>query len=329
MKLKLIFPYRFAKDVDSIDRQIPMVFSALLRLLFSVIGTIGAIVYATPIFIAVIVPLALIYFFVQRIYVETSRQLKRLESNSRSPIYSLFGETLSGVSTIRAYNLEDKFIFDNERGVDRNQAAYLPNIAATRWLSIRLEMLGNIITLFAALFAVLGRDTLDAGLVGLMLNYASQITMTLNMLIRQTSQVETSMVSVERIKEYQDDLEQEAPYEMPDQDPQEGWPQYGQIEFKDYKVRYRPGLELVLKGVNCKILRGEKIGVVGRTGAGKSSLTLALFRIIEPAEGSISIDNADITHMGVGHLRSRLTIIPQDPVLFSGSLRSNIGNVQL
>lgn len=132
------------------------------------------------------------------------------------------------------------------------------------------------------------------------------------------------MVSVERIKEYQDDLEQEAPYNLPDQDPKDDWPYYGQIKFDNYKVRYRPGLDLVLKGVNCQIQRGEKIGIVGRTGAGKSSLTLALFRIIEAAEGSITIDDIDIKQLGIGFLRSRLTIIPQDPVLFSGSLRSNI-----
>ena len=141
------------------------------------------------IFLLPIVPLAFVYWFVQKIYVATSRQLKRLESNSRSPIFSLFGETLSGVSTIRAYNLNEKFILDNESNVDKNQACYQPNIAATRWLSIRLEMLGNIIILFAALFAVIGKGSIDPGLVGLSLTYASQITMMLNMLIRQTSQV--------------------------------------------------------------------------------------------------------------------------------------------
>lgn len=188
---------RFGKDVDMVDRAIPMTFSALLRLLFGVVGTLVAIIYTSPIFIAVIIPLALIYWFVQDLYVATSRQLKRLESNTRSPIYSLFSETLSGVSTIRAFNLNDKFIYDNEANVDRNQGCYQQSIAATRWLSIRLGMLGNVIVLFAALFAVLSRDSLDPGLVGLSLNYASQITMTLDFLIRQTSQVETNMVSKE------------------------------------------------------------------------------------------------------------------------------------
>ncbi len=315
---------RFAKDVDYVDRAIPMTFSALLRLGFSVIGTIVAICYTSPYFIAVIVPLSLVYWFVQNIYVKTSRQLKRLESNSRSPIYSLFGETLSGVSTIRAFNMERKFILDNEANVDHNQSCYHPNLAANRWLSIRLEMLGNIIILFAALFAVIQRDSLDPGLVGLSLSYASQITMMLNFLIRQTSQVETNMVSVERIKEYQDELAQEAPYTMPEQDPSPEWPQYCVVDFEDYQARYRPGLDLVLKGISAHIESGEKIGIVGRTGAGKSSLTVGLFRLVEPAGGQIRIDNVDITHMGLGFLRSRLTIIPQDPVLFSGTLRSNI-----
>ena len=166
-------------------------------------------------------------------------------------------ETFKTVS-VWQFRSHEKFVtfdFFSSRLTTNVSNANLFLLTATRWLTIRLEMLGNIITLFAALFAVLGRDTLDPGIVGLSLTYASQITMTLNFLIRQTSQVETSMVSVERIKEYQDNLEQEAPYEMPEQDPKDGWPKYGEIKFEDYKVRYRPGLDLVLKGLNCKIQR--------------------------------------------------------------------------
>ena len=202
---------RFAKDIDLVDRQIPRILSALIGSLFRIAGTIFAICYASPVFIAIIVPLTVLYWFVQQLYVATSRQLKRLESNSRSPIISLFAEILAGVSTIRGYNLQEKFVLENQKNVDYNQSCILPSLAASRWLSIRLEMLGNVIIFFAALLVVVGRGSLDPGLVGLTLNYASQITMALNMLIRQTSQVETSMVSIERIKEYQDDIEQEAP----------------------------------------------------------------------------------------------------------------------
>ena len=314
---------RFAKDIDLVDRQTPRLLAALIGSLFQIVGTIFAICYASPIFIAIIVPLTFLYWFVQQLFVATNRQLKRLESNSRSPIISLFAEILAGVSTIRGYNLQEMFILENQSNVDYNQSCILPSLAGRRWLSIRLEMLGNVIIFFAALLVVVGRGSFDPGLVGLTLNYASQVTMALNMLIRQTSQVETGMVSIERIKEYQDDIDQEAPYSMPNQDPKD-WPLHGEIRFDQYKTRYRQGLDLVLKGVNAKINSGEKIGIIGRTGAGKSSMTLALFRIIEASEGTITIDNVNINHMGLGHLRSKLTIIPQDPVMFSGTLRSNI-----
>ena len=142
---------------------------------------------------------------------------------------------------------------ENERKVDFSQKCYQPSIASNRWLSIRLEILGNVILLFAALFAVLGRDTLDPGVVGLSLSYATSITQTLNFLIRQSSQIETDMVSVERIKEYQEDISQEAPYQMPNQDPPPEWPEYGMIEFENYHTRYREGLELIIKGISCKI----------------------------------------------------------------------------
>ena len=161
--------------------------------------------------------------------------------------------------------------------MDLNSACYEPNVIASRWLSIRLEMLGNLIILFAALFAVLGRDSLDPGIVGLSLSYAMQITGTLNMMIRTTSMIENNMVSVERIKEYQSGLPQEADWEK-EEDPDVEWPHIGNISFDKLEMRYREGLDLVLKGVSMEVKGGQKVGIVGRTGAGKSSLTLSLFR---------------------------------------------------
>ncbi|XP_014222077.1 multidrug resistance-associated protein 1 isoform X2 [Trichogramma pretiosum] len=314
---------RLGKDVDTVDNVLPMMMRAWIASSFSVIATLVVISYSTPIFIAVILPIGLIYYFIQRFYVATSRQLKRLESVSRSPIYSHFGESVTGAQTIRAYGVQDRFIKESESRVDFNQVCYYPSIIANRWLAIRLEMVGNFIIFFAALFAVLDKQEMSSGLVGLSISYALQITQTLNWLVRMTSDVETNIVAVERIKEY-GETPQEAAWNKPENDPDKDWPVQGSVEFHDFKVRYREGLDLVLSGLSFKVNGGEKIGIVGRTGAGKSSLTLALFRIIEAADGKILIDNVDISNLGLHTLRSRLTIIPQDPVLFSGSLRLNL-----
>ncbi|XP_011699220.1 PREDICTED: multidrug resistance-associated protein 1 isoform X8 [Wasmannia auropunctata] len=314
---------RFGKDIDTIDNILPPSIRAWLFCLASVIATLVVISYSTPIFIAVILPIGAIYYFIQRFYVATSRQLKRLESVSRSPIYSHFSESVTGAQIIRAYGVQEQFIHESENRVDFNQVCYFPSIIANRWLAVRLEMVGNLIIFFSALFAVLGRDTMSSGLVGLSVSYALQITQTLNWLVRMTSDVETNIVAVERIKEYSE-TDQEAPWKNTEYTPSKEWPKHGRVDFKDFKVRYREGLDLVLHGLTFSVLGGEKIGIVGRTGAGKSSLTLALFRIIEAAQGKILIDDVDISKLGLHDLRSRLTIIPQDPVLFSGTLRMNL-----
>ncbi|XP_049538586.1 multidrug resistance-associated protein 1 isoform X10 [Anopheles darlingi] len=314
---------RFSKDVDILDNTLPITVSELNYCFFEVVATLVVICISTPIFASVIVPIGILYYAVQRFYVATSRQLKRLESVSRSPIYSHFGETIQGVQTIRAYSVQDRFITESDERVDANQLCYCPSIIANRWLAVRLEMVGNLIILFAALFAVLGRESMNAGLVGLSVSYALQITQTLNWLVRMTSDVETNIVAVERIKEY-GETKQEAAWELPNSTLPREWPEHGMVEFKDFQVRYREGLELVLRGISFVVEGGEKVGIVGRTGAGKSSLTLALFRIIESAGGSIIIDGQDISKLGLHALRSRLTIIPQDPVLFSGTLRINL-----
>ncbi|TRY70343.1 hypothetical protein TCAL_02430 [Tigriopus californicus] len=316
---------RFSKDVDAVDSSVPGNFNGFFKFLYNTCGTIAIICFTNPIFIAIFVPLFICYYFIQKIYIATSRQIKRLNSIARSPIYSLFGETLSGVVTIKAFKLQANFLDQNNAMVDIFQSSNYLSMAANRWLSIRLEMLGNVVILFAALFAVLGKNVMNPGVVGLSLSYAMQITGSLNFLIRMVSQIENNMVSVERIQEYEMDVDQEASYTLV-QDPSEDdkWPPQGAIRFQDYKTRYRPGLDLVLKGVTCEIVAREKVGIVGRTGAGKSSLTMALFRMIEPASGSISIDGTNIATLGLGFLRSHITIIPQDPVLFSGSMRQNL-----
>uniref|UniRef100_A0A6Q2X0G2 ATP-binding cassette, sub-family C (CFTR/MRP), member 2 n=1 Tax=Esox lucius TaxID=8010 RepID=A0A6Q2X0G2_ESOLU len=313
---------RFAKDIFTVDEAIPQSFRSWIMCFLGVLGTLFAICLATPIFTAIIIPLAVIYYFVQRFYVATSRQLRRLDSVSRSPIYSHFGETMSGLSVIRAYGHQDRFLKHNEKVIDENLKSVYPWVVSNRWLAIRLEFLGNLVVFFSAMLAVISRDTLDSGLVGLSISYALNVTQTLNWLVRMTSELETNIVAVERISEYTK-LENEADW-VSGQRPSEKWPEAGRLRFENYKVRYRPELDLVLHGITCNIESTEKIGIVGRTGAGKSSLTNCLFRIIEAAEGRILIDGIDIASLGLHDLRSRLTIIPQDPVLFSGTLRMNL-----
>uniref|UniRef100_A0A8C8SZK8 Multidrug resistance-associated protein 1 n=1 Tax=Pelusios castaneus TaxID=367368 RepID=A0A8C8SZK8_9SAUR len=313
---------RFSKEIDTIDSMIPQIIKMFMGSTFNVIGACIIILLATPIVAIVIPPLGLAYFFVQRFYVATSRQLKRLESVSRSPVYSHFNETLLGVSVIRAFEEQKRFIHQSDLKVDENQKAYYPSIVANRWLAVRLECVGNCIVFFAALFAVIARKSLSPGLVGLS-EFFLQITTYLNWLVRMSSELETNIVAVERVKEYSE-MEKEAPWSIEQTAPPNNWPPEGKVEFRGYGLRYREDLDLVLKNINVSINGGEKVGIVGRTGAGKSSLTLGLFRINESAAGEIIIDGVNIAKIGLHDLRFKITIIPQDPVLFSGSLRMNL-----
>ncbi|XP_054155693.1 multidrug resistance-associated protein 1-like [Oppia nitens] len=257
-----------------------------------------------------------------KLYIKTSLQLKRLESISRSPIYSHLGETLNGVSSIRAYDCMDRFIRESDNRIDNNTKCLYPYIVANSWLLIRLQVLSNLLVLFAALFGVIGRDSLTGSDIGLSLSMAITLTGILEYFIDSFGQMLALFVSFERIDEYCC-LESE-PIGQYGRQLSDKWPENGCISFVGYGSRYRQGFDLVIKGITVNIKSGEKIGIVGRTGAGKSSLTLALFRLIEPAMGRIVIDGIDISQLGLHELRSRLTIIPQEPVLFSGTIRSNL-----
>ncbi|XP_065387414.1 ATP-binding cassette sub-family C member 3 isoform X1 [Macaca fascicularis] len=314
---------RFSKDIYIIDELLAPVILMLLNSFFNAISTLVVIVASTPLFTVVILPLAVLYTLVQRFYVATSRQLKRLESVSRSPIYSHFSETVTGASVIRAYNRSRDFEAISDTKVDANQKSCYPYIISNRWLSVGVEFVGNCVVLFAALFAVIGRSSLNPGLVGLSVSYSLQVTFALNWMIRMMSDLESNIVAVERVKEYSK-TETEAPWVVEGSRPPKGWPPRGEVEFRNYSVRYRPGLDLVLRDLSLQVHGGEKVGIVGRTGAGKSSMTLCLFRILEAAKGEILIDGLNVADIGLHDLRSQLTIIPQDPILFSGTLRMNL-----
>ncbi|KAI7818635.1 P-loop containing nucleoside triphosphate hydrolase protein [Gamsiella multidivaricata] len=317
---------RFSKDQATIDEILPRTVAGYLLNLFPVIAILVVIMVSTPTLVFVIVPFSFLYMLLQRYYLATSREIRRLDSVSRSPVFAHFQETLGGISTIRAYRQQDRFIKGNAYRLDQNLRAFYPGIAGNRWLAFRLETLSSLIifgTAFLSVLSLARHVAVDPGLVGLSLTYALNITQTLTWMVRNFTDVESNIVAVERLQEYVD-LKPEASEINPANRPPQEWPAQGRVEFIDYETRYRPGLDLVLRGVNCSINPHEKIGICGRTGAGKSSLTLSLFRIIEAAKGQILVDGIDISTLGLYDVRSRFSIIPQDPVLFAGTIRFNL-----
>ncbi|KAG9508844.1 Multidrug resistance-associated protein 1, partial [Fragariocoptes setiger] len=319
---------RFAKDIDVVDATLPSTFRSWTSCLLQVISVVIVITISYPELIMVIIPLACFYYAIQKIFIVTTRQLKRLESITRSPMYSQFSETLSGVSVIRAYNCTNRFIDQSNKLVDTNQSCCYPNVIANRWLSTRLELFGNLMATCSALFAVWNRATVNAGVAGLTISFAMSVTQTLSWFVRMTSDLETNIVSVERIDEFVK-LDVEDEWVKSNFRPPADWPDRGAIKIENFSTRYRKDTSIVLSKLFMNIRPREKIGIVGRTGSGKSSLSLALFRILEPVTGRIVIDNVDTKAIGLHDLRSKLTIIPQDPVLFSGTLRFNLDPLQL
>ncbi|GFO38358.1 multidrug resistance-associated protein 1 [Plakobranchus ocellatus] len=313
---------RFSREVDVLDVLFARQLWTVLHTFLSLVITVVIISYTTPIFLVVIPPILIVYIMVQRFYIPSSRQFRRLESTSRSPILSHFAETIHGASSIRAFGASDRFFKAFQNKVDTNNKCTFISDSAARWLKVRLEFLSSLLVFFASLFAVTSHGV-SASLVALSVTYALQVTASLNMLVQRFTMLETNCVSAERIVEYIS-LPHEPEWINPDHRPSQGWPERGGISFVDYSLRYRPQLDLVLKSIEYTIEPGQKIGIVGRTGAGKSSLSLALFRVIEAAGGSIVIDDVDISTIGLHDLREGLTTLPQDPVLFSGTVRFNL-----
>ncbi|KAG0014059.1 hypothetical protein BGZ80_010684 [Entomortierella chlamydospora] len=314
---------RFAHDVTAIDIQLPFVFLQLITMIFNALNIFGMCIAASPYFVIIMIPLGFGYYQLGGFYLVSSRELKRLDSAARSPLYAHFGETLAGLTTIRAFNDSSRFAVQATTLLDRSQqTSYLTNVS-TRWLQIMLDFLSLIVLTAVGLLAILQRESANQQVFSIVLSQIGQLTAIMTQILSCSVNLETTIVSVERAREYSQ-LTPEARDVIPDSKTDEAWPQRGQIVFNQYSTRYREGMDLVLKGVNVIINGGERVGIVGRTGAGKSSVTMALFRIIEAAEGSIQIDGTDISTLGLHELRSHLTIIPQDPFLFGDSIRVNL-----
>ncbi|NXH19318.1 MRP1 protein, partial [Bucco capensis] len=313
---------RFTKDLFIVDIRFHYYLRTWLNCTLDVIGTILVITSASPLFIVVVIPLGYFYFTIQRYYIASSRQIRRLAGASHSPVISHFTETFVGRSTIRAFGHQERFTRKYNDVVYENLVYFYNNVISNRWLSVRLEFLGNLMVFFAALFVVLAGNAVSSSTVGLSISCALNIIQSLNFWVRKACEIETNAVSIERICEYAK-MDKEEPWVVSKRPPV-GWPDRGIIKFVNYKAQYRKDLGLALNDVSFQTQSKEKVGIVGRTGAGKSTLTNCLFRVLEGSEGKIIIDGIDISTIGLHDLRGSLNIIPQDPVLFSGTLQSNL-----
>ncbi|KAJ6893400.1 ABC transporter C family member 12-like isoform X3 [Populus alba x Populus x berolinensis] len=319
---------RFAKDVGEIDRNVANSANNFLNLAWQLLSTFVLIGTVSTISLWAIMPLLILFYLAYLYYQNTSREVKRLDSITRSPVYAQFGEALNGLSSIRAYKAYDRMSIINGKYMDNNIRFSLVTISSDGWLAIRLVTLGGMMIWLIASFSVLGNGRTEnhvgfASIMGLLLSYTSNITDLLSNVLRQASKAENSLNSVERVSTYID-LPSEAPAIDKNNRPPPSWPLSGLIKFTDVVLRYRPELPPVLHGLSFAVSPSEKLGIVGRTGAGKSSMLNALFRIVELERGEITIDGCDITKFGLTDLRRALSIIPQSPVLFSGTVRFNL-----
>lgn len=314
---------RFSKDIDTIDNQLADAMRMSVSTVSNIVGAIILLAIISPWFLIAVAVVLFVYYHCAQFYRASSREFKRIDSILRSSLYSHFSESLSGISTIRAYGESERFCEENVRRMDIENRAYYLTIINQRWLGIRLDTLGSVLTFAVALIVVFNHKV-SAAKSGLGLSTMITVQQSFSWLVRQLAEVENDMVGAERIMHYANELEQEAPHEIPDRKPDPKWPAGGAIVFNDVFMKYRPELPDVLKGLSIDVKPAEKIGIVGRTGAGKSSIMAALFRVSELSGGNITIDGVDISTIGLADLRSRISIIPQDPLLFSGTLRSNI-----
>ncbi|XP_073802371.1 ATP-binding cassette sub-family C member 9 isoform X9 [Danio rerio] len=313
---------RFSADTNIIDQHIPPTLESLTRSTLLCLSAIGVIAFVTPAFLIALVPLAVAFYFIQKYFRVASKDLQELDDSTQLPLLCHFSETAEGLTTIRAFRHEARFKQRMLELTDTNNTAYLFLSAANRWLEVRTDYLGAVIVLTAAVAAIW--STSPSGLVGLGLTYALTLTNYLNWVVRNLADLEVQMAAVKKVNSFLSTESENYEGSMDVSQVPEDWPQHGEITIHDLCVRYDSMLKPVLKHVNAHINPGQKVGICGRTGSGKSSLSLAFFNMVDVFEGKIVIDGIDICKLPLQTLRSRLSIILQDPVLFSGSIRLNL-----
>lgn len=315
---------RFTKDTDVLDNEIGDQIRFFLFTFSNICGVLILCIIYLPWFAIAVPFLGFLFVVTSNFYQASAREAKRLEAVQRSLVYNNFNETLAGMSTIQAYKHEDRFIAKSDFRINKMDEAYYVTIANQRWLAIHMTMIACIFALLISLLCVCRVFNISPASVGLLLSYVFQIASQLTVLIKTYTQVENEMNSAERLSEYAFDIPQEAPHVITELTPSPNWPEQGCITFEKVNMAYRPGLPLVLKNLNFDVKSTEKIGICGRTGAGKSSIMSALYRLSELDSGRIIIDGEDISRLGLHALRTKLSIIPQDPVLFRGTVRRNL-----
>nr|XP_023014206.1 multidrug resistance-associated protein 7 [Leptinotarsa decemlineata] len=315
---------RFSSDTYTVDDSLPFILNILLAQFFSLLGSLVITIYGLPWICLILVPLIPVYSWLMNHYRLTSRELKRISSVTLSPVYGHFNETLQGLTTIRAMRASQRFKRDNQDNVDANIKAQFASHAASRWLGLRLQFIGVAVVMGVSFIAVIQHqyDIADPGLIGLAISYALSITGALSGVVSSFTETEREMIAVERVNQYIDEIVSESGYFVID--PPFAWPSQGVIAFKKVVLKYRDHLVPSLKEISFETRPCEKIGVVGRTGAGKSSIVAALFRLTEISSGVICIDSVDIKRIFISSLRSRMFCIPQDPFLFSGTIGENL-----
>ncbi|TWW64058.1 Multidrug resistance-associated protein 4 [Takifugu flavidus] len=312
---------RFSKDIGQLDSKMPWIFVDFIQLFLQILGVIAVSASVIPWILIPVLPLLLVFIYLRRYFLQTSRDVKRLESTTRSPVFSHLSSSLQGLWTIRAFQAEDRFqkAFDDYQ--DLHSQAWFLFLTTSRWFALRLDGICSIFVTVTTFGCLLLRDQLDAGSVGLALTYAVTLMGMFQWAVRQSAEVENLMTSVERVIEYTE-LEGEAPWQTQKRPPPD-WPSKGLVTFDQVSFSYSDDSPPVLHSLKAMFLPQEKVGIVGRTGAGKSSLVSALFRLAEP-KGNIYIDGILTSEIGLHDLRQKMSIIPQDPVLFTGSMRKNL-----
>ncbi|XP_078680321.1 ATP-binding cassette sub-family C member 9-like isoform X2 [Branchiostoma floridae x Branchiostoma belcheri] len=317
---------RFSSDTATIDQQLPTTAESLIRTFLLCVAALLVNAIVTPYFLIPAAVILLGFYLLQKFFIQSSRELQHLDILTKSPILYHFSETLRGLSTVRAYRDEKRFQQKLNDQIDQNTLAFLFLNTANRWLGVRLDYLGAFVVLWAAMcsLAVAVYSDLPVGLVGLALTYALMVSTYLNWGVRNIADIEMQMDAVHMVSTFSEmPIE---PYRKAEGnvEPHREWPGRGEIVLEHLSTRYAPDLPAVLKEVDLRIKPGENVGICGKTGSGKSSLSMALFRMIDNFQGKIVIDGIDIADVPLSTLRSRLTIIPQDPILFSGTIRFNL-----